>query len=43
MDREIEKTRRVSSKKIIVIKTILVLVILALFLVLLVLSVGKGT
>ena len=43
MEADIEPTGRKSSKKMIVIKAIVVLTILALFLVVLMLSVGNGT
>jgi len=43
MEQDIEQVKRASSKKMIVIKAIIVLVILALFLVFLMLSVGNGT
>ena len=43
MEQDIEQLKRTSSKKMVVIKAIIVLVILALFLVFLMLSVGKGT
>jgi len=43
MEQDIEQLKRTSSKKMVVIKAIIVLVILALFLVFLMLSVGNGT
>jgi hypothetical protein len=43
MEQDIEQLNRTSSKKMVVIKAIIVLVILALFLVFLMLSAGNGT
>jgi hypothetical protein len=43
MEHDVEQARNKSSKVVIVIKAIIVLAIIALFLMVLILSVGKGT